>query len=359
MDGERSTRHSVINNLPGTQAFCPLVWRTDALDELAGSGLGRQAGEIVGRTHPDVVARAAAFMLLGDSRASFRIERERPTPQRAARWGQAIAEAGLRDLSTEELERLQRIVIGDSRFVKLGLRTEGGFVGMHDRHTGEPVPDHISARPEDLADLIEGLVAYSTRSLGGQLDPVVAAASAAFGFVFIHPFVDGNGRIHRWLIHHFLARAKFNPREMIFPVSAAILRNVADYREVLEAYSGPLLPLIDWRSTDKGNILVTNDTGRFYRYFDATKQAEFLYRCVKETVENDLPDEVRFLENYDAFNEGVQRIVDMPDRTVELLHQFLKQGNGRLSKRARDGEFAALGDDEVDKIQRIYGSRFP
>jgi hypothetical protein len=70
-------------------------------------------------------------------------------------------------LSREELERLQRIVIGDARFVPLGLRTEGGFVGERDRSTGEPLPVHISAKADDLPVLVEGMVAFDDRSSGG------------------------------------------------------------------------------------------------------------------------------------------------------------------------------------------------
>ncbi len=50
--------------------------------------------------------------------------------------------------------------IGDARFVKLGFRQEGGFIGEHDRDNRMPLPDHISARPEDLASLIDGMVAF-------------------------------------------------------------------------------------------------------------------------------------------------------------------------------------------------------
>jgi len=39
------------------------------------------------------------------------------------------AEAGRRPIDSAELDRLQRIVIGDACFVKLGLRAEGGFCG--------------------------------------------------------------------------------------------------------------------------------------------------------------------------------------------------------------------------------------
>jgi Fic family protein len=37
-----------------------------------------------------------------------------------------------------------------------------------------------------------------------QIDAVIAAAMLAFGFVYVHPLEDGNGRIHRYLIHHIL-----------------------------------------------------------------------------------------------------------------------------------------------------------
>jgi len=190
------------------------------------------------------------------------------------------------------------------------------------------------------------------------MDPVTAAAAVAFGFVYIHPFEDGNGRLHRWLIHHVLTAAGFNPPNLVFPISAAILRRLHEYRQVLESYSKPLLPYIEWRATPKGNVEVLNDTADYYRYFDATAHAEFLYRCVAETVERDLPEEVRFLEAYDRFVVGVHGIVDMPARTVQLLHRFLEQNGGRLSKRARAGEFAALTDDDVGRIERLYRQLF-
>jgi hypothetical protein len=356
--GRKSPRHRVLDNLPGDRAFCPLARRTPELERLAGLGLAERAQKVLGRTHPDVLARAAAFLLLSDSRASFNIEGERPSRERAQRWGQTIARAGSVPLSIEELERLQRIVIGDDRFVTLGLRTEGGFVGNHDRQTHEPLPDHVSARPEDLRSLLDGMALYAGRAVEGGMDPVVAAAAVAFGFVYAHPFEDGNGRLHRWLIHHVLAEAQYNPASVIFPVSAVMLRRLGDYRRVLESYSKALLPYIEWKPTERNNVEVLNDTGGYYRWFDATAHAEFLYACVAETVERDLPEEVRFLESYDRFTAGVHRVVDMPARTVQLLHRFLEQGRGRLSKRTRTGEFAALTDEDVARFEQLYADCF-
>jgi Fic family protein len=354
-EGEISTRHRVVNNLPGHRNFCPMVRRTPVLEGFRARNLAERARAVLGRTHPDVIHRAAAFFMLSDSQASFRIEGERPSASRAVRWGHAIAEAGSRLLSIAELERLQRLVIGDARFVRLGLRNEGGFIGPRNRITGEPIPEHISARAEDLPDLMEGLIAYDARATRGAVDPIIAAAAAAFGFVYIHPFEDGNGRLHRWLVHHLLAAAGFNPPGLVFPISAVILREIEAYKRVLTSYSRPLLGCcIEWRPTDTGNVEVLNDTGDYYRYFDATAHAEFLYRCVAETVEKDLPNEVAYLEAFDRFAEDVSRMVDMPEKTLHLLHDFLRRGEGRFSKRAREKEFAALTDAEAERIEQLY-----
>ncbi len=357
-EGERSRRHKVLNNLPGTPAFCPMVRRTPALDAVRALQLDARARDTAGRVHPDLMARAAAFLLLNDTKSSFAIEGERPSSARAARWGRAVAEAGQRAFDRAELERLQRIVIEDARFVRLGLRDEGGFVGLHDRIDGAPLPDHISARPQDLPGLVDGIAEYCARAAAGGLDPVVAAAAAAFGFVYVHPFEDGNGRIHRWLIHHVLAAAGYTPPGVVFPVSAAILGRIEDYRRVLESRSTALLPFIDWRATDNGNVEVLNDTAAFYRYFDATAHAEFLYECIERTVEEDLPREIRFLIAFDRFAAGVKDMADMPDRRVEQLRGFLEQNDGRLSARARSREFAAMTDDEATRVERLYAESF-
>jgi hypothetical protein len=357
IDGENSPRHRVRNNLPGTPEFCPLVFRTPALDQFLAMNLAERARAVVSGVPRDLLARTAAFLLLKDSKSSYVIEGERPPQDRIQRWGRAIGEAGRVPLDLDELLRLQRIVIGDERFVRLGLRKEGGFVGEHDRDSQAPIPDHISARPDDLDSLVQGLIAFD-RGAAEKLDAVIAAAILAFGFVNIHPFEDGNGRIHRYLIHHVLARRGFNPPSVRFPVSAAFLEKIDQYKDVLESYSRRLLPLVQWEATPDGNVRVLNDTADFYRFFDVTPHAEFLYSCVRKTIEEDLPNETRFLESYDRFRHGVEDIVDMPDRMIDNLLGFLRQNSGRLSKRGRESEFARLTPDEVSRIEQLYAAYF-
>ncbi len=353
-----SRRHRIRNNLPGTRNYCPLIRKTKKLEQYLGNNLSEAAVKNLGQTHPDLLSRAAAFLLLKDSKASYTIEGETPPHSRIERWGKIIGEAGGRKLSIEELEHLQKQVITDSRFIEAGLRTEGGFVGEHDRTSGMPMPDHISARPDDLKTLMSGLIETYEILSEDEFDAVLMATIVAFGFVFIHPFEDGNGRIHRYLFHHVLAEKDFVPKGLIFPVSAVILERIDEYRKTLEHFSKPRLGLIEWRPTEKNNVEVLNDTIDLYRYFDATKQAEFLFECVEETVTQTLPEEVDYLRKYDLLNEFIKNYIDMPDTLVDLLIRFLSQNNGKLSKRRRAKEFEKLTEKEIQAIEAKYAEVF-
>ena len=79
---------------------------------------------------------------------------------------------------------------------------------------------------------------------------------------------------------------------------------------------------------------------------------------MQKTIEEDLPREASNLKSYDAFRAEVEAIVDMPDRTIDLLFRMLRQNSGRLSKRAREKEFEKLANDEIEKIEAAYGRAF-
>lgn len=349
-----SSRHRIKNNLPGTVNFCPLIFKTDKLINYIEENLSNKKNSYLKDIHKDVLQRASAFLLLKDSKASFTIEGENPTNNRALRWGKAIGQAGSKPLDKEELLRLQQIVIENSRFLKMGFREEGGFVGEHDRTTGEPMPEHISAKWQDVIPLIDGLLSAYKKMEESGFNAVLAAAKIAFGFVFIHPYVDGNGRIHRYLIHHILSKMQFAQQGIIFPVSASILNHIDDYRIVLESYSHSILDFIEWEKTNANNVEVLNDTIDFYRYFDATKQAEFLYDCVNDTIENVIPNEVEYLQKYDEMKSYLDDVFQMPDKMVAMLIRFLEQNKGSLSKRAKEKEFSTLTDEEVKEIEDNY-----
>jgi Fic/DOC family len=328
-----------------------------ALEEFALLGLAERAAETVGRTGRHLVARAASFLLLADSRASFEIEGERAPRNRLERWGRAVLQAGKNELTMEEIVRLHSVLIEDSRFVFPGLRPDGVFLGEHD-HIGDPLPEFIGARPQDLDALCSGMLAANNRMRDDEIDPILQAAATAFGFVYIHPFQDGNGRVHRCLIHHVLTERKYTPPGMIFPVSSVMLARIDDYRTTLQAHSGPLIEFIEWCPTAERNIEVLNDTADLYRYFDCTEAAEFLYACVRRTVERDLPNEIDHLRRHDEAMTRIMDMVEMPDRLAQNLIMFIRQNSGTLSKRRREKEFSALTDDEVQRLENVIEDVF-
>ncbi|MCL1477041.1 MAG: Fic family protein [Marinobacter sp.] len=190
-----------------------------------------------------------------------------------------MLEAGKRPLNQTEIYRLHRILTGDERFTKIGYRDDGVFLGERD-HNNDPLPEFIGARQDDLHDLMLGLNDCNNRMRLTGTDPVIQAAILAFGFVYIHPLQDGNGRLHRCLIHHVLAERNFAPPGMVFPVSSVMQDRIDEYRDLLQAHTGPLMNFIEWKPTSDKNIEVLNDTADLYRYFDCTDVAEF-FICMR------------------------------------------------------------------------------
>lgn len=354
--GFLSRRHKIRDNLLGTIRLCPIIRRTDTLNNFIQIDLSESALRTIGPVSKGVIARAASFLLLADSKASFQIEGERPPRTRIERWGRAVMQSGKHPLTESELIRLHNILIEDNRFVQPGLRKEGVFLG--ERTTdGDPLPEFIGARPDDLQELIDALIETNALMRESSIDAVIQAAATSFGFVYIHPFEDGNGRLHRCLIHHTLADRNFTPPGMLFPVSSAMLDWIDTYRTTLQTHSGPLMDYIEWIPTSRHNVEVTNDTADFYRYYDCTEAAEFLYRCIERTIKVDLPKEIEFLTRRDEALRNVMELVEMPDRLAEQFVLYVQNNNGKLPNGRRD-EFAALTETELIKMEKIVQEAF-
>lgn len=345
-----SPRHRVADNLLGTPAFCPTVRRTAKLDGLIDLRIDAEARALIEGYDPAVLARAVRYLFTKETRSSFAIEGETPSPDRTERFVDALRSApGFDAADKTAMVRLQNVIV-DPRYAAADWRSFQNFVGETTVDFREEV-HFICPRPEDVPSMMGGWMAMTERMLTGSVEPVVAAAVAAFGFVFIHPFEDGNGRIHRFLVHHVLSRTGFSPDDVIFPVSAAIVRDQRSYDIVLESFSRPLSGAIDWAWTSEREIVVRNDTASLYRYFDATLFAEYLYDRVIDTVRTDLREELGFLAVFDRAMEGVRAVVDMPDRRAALLIRLMLQNGGRLSK-AKRGQFDELRDEEVTAMER-------
>ncbi|MTH94692.1 Fic family protein, partial [Roseibium sp. RKSG952] len=260
-----------------------------------------------------------------------------------------VLQGGEQSPNPKSLLSLQNNIV-DPRYAAKGVRDFQNFVGETAGGYREIV-HFICPKPEDVQSLLSGWTDMASK-LRGRADPVVSAALVSFGFVFIHPFEDGNGRIHRFLMHNILSSEGYTPKDVLFPISAAIVRDRRGYDAALESFSESIQPLIEWGWTPEKEISVKNDTSDLYRYFDATTVTEYLYSKVEETVRKDLRDELNFIGMYDAISQEIKERIDMPDRRASLLARFLIQGKGALSKKGLT-KFPELTDLEIEVIQEV------
>jgi hypothetical protein len=348
-DRRLSPRHRVADNLLGIPGLWPIVRRTARLAAYVSSRLDEAARALTNAYDPAVLARAVSYLYTKETRSSFAIEGEIPSPTRAQRFVAALqAAADFDPADKAAIIHLQASIV-EPRYATADWRDSQNWVGETAGGYREVVR-FIPPRPQDVADLMDAWMRLTRRLADSPVDPVVAAAVSSFAFVFIHPFEDGNGRIHRFLVHHILTRRGFGPPGMIFPVSAAILRDRTRYDTALETFSKPRLSLIEWYLTPDSRLVASNENADIYRYFDATPLAEYLYDRVADTIHRDLKEELDFVMVYDRALAAVRDIVDMPDRRASLFVRLCMQNHGRLSK-AKRAEFAELSDEEIDKLE--------
>ena len=348
----RIRRQRVYDNLLGDRLFCPSVRRTDVLRDFETADLPSRCRQVISRYAPELLSRALSYLYTKETRSSFAIERIDPSSTRTERFMALLQLAEQEDFCRKpQLIELQNQIV-DHRFRDADYRQTQNYVGETVAWQNERI--HFACpKPENLADLMEGLVAAHLRMETGNTLAVVHAAAIAYGFVFLHPFEDGNGRIHRFLIHNILARRGFTPQGVIVPVSAAMLKSSADYDASLETFSGKLMPLVEYTLDADGRMTVHNDTAVWYRYIDMTPQVEALFGFLDKTIDTELAAELAFLANYDAAKRSIQEIVDMPDLKIDLFIRFCLQNNGRLSKHKRASHFDYLTDEEITDMEQV------
>jgi hypothetical protein len=350
-------RQRINNNLLGDRAFSPVIRRTAVLEALAAANFSERCASLVAEYPPNVLKRALAYLYTKETKSSFAIEREEPTPDRTTRFVRLLAQAH-RDIWCEKkrLVALQHAIV-DPRFQEHDYRVNQNYVG-ESVSLGQERVHYVCPKPEQVAPLMAGLIVADTSLRESEIHPVIHAAAIGYGFVYIHPFEDGNGRIHRFLIHNILATRGFTPPGIMVPVSAAMLRDQHAYDASLEAFSLPLLDIVEYRIDNDGQMTVEGDWSPWYQFPDLTLQAEALFRFVEQTIERDLPEELAFLRGHDRTKRLMQGIVDMPDRKLDLFIRLCNQNGGTLSAAKRASQFSMLSEEEVAALERAVREGF-
>ncbi|MGQ0651298.1 MAG: Fic family protein [Betaproteobacteria bacterium] len=353
---DREPRFRVLNNLPGTRQFCPLVRRTKVIAEYEEKDIAEQVRSLIESKSTRVIERAVAYLYVKETRSSFGIEREKPSQDKAERFVDLLSRASsMKEITYDLLIDIQNLVM-DKRWREGTYRNKQNWVGEVLGEYRRKVA-YIPTAARDVEDLMEGVLKYISRSLRGTANIVASTAAASFGFVYVHPFMDSNGRIHRFLIHYMLENGGFTPRNTIIPVSAGMLEDLDGYNEALELFSNALMREVKYRWIDDEPEVTGNDA-RYYRFFDATGQTEYLYSAIERAVHGDLAQEIEYLIATDRARQEIGRFLDLPGRDLDRLIRLIAEQHGRLSQTKRDRHFPRLKAEEIEKAEAIVKESF-
>ena len=357
-----NTRWRVRDNLPGTRDFCPTVRRTQAVVAAEQYDCAAQLDELQAEYGTDILMRSAVWLTVKESRASFQIEHEEDRKDRIQRFA-AVMERRCGEfpnpLDPETLTALQREVIGDNAvFPQFGIRRSPVFIGETAGY--QEVVHYVAPHWNDLDRLLNGMEAFvdKTRSASS----IARAAVASFGFVFIHPLADGNGRIHRFLINDILRRDGAVPRPFILPVSATITNKAQDrarYDAVLELVSKPFMarysglyafeqPIRKYEDGIESNFVFTgyDDALPAWQYLDLTEQVEYLATLIDKTIRFEMREEANLLRSWDTARTAVKEVIDGPNLLIDRIIRSIQQYGGQVSNKLV-GEFPRLGEEAI------------
>ncbi len=340
-------RWRVNDNLPGTRYFCPMVVKTEAVVQAAALDVPGLFGALTAEFGEDLLMRAAVWMTLRESKASFAIEGEADRVGRVQRFADVMARhtgQGEWPLTDSVLAQLQQNILGQRTTIKhFGVRQSPVFVGQTVSY--QEVVHYVAPEADDVRGMLAGVQVFLERTQGQS--SVMRSAVAAFGFVYIHPLADGNGRVHRFLINDVLRRDGMIPEPVILPVSAVITDDASErrsYDRVLDQVSQPLMRAVREQvsfervrtsypdGVESNFVFRGSDLARpLWRYPDLGPHVVFMAHLIGRTLTEQMREESRYLRNHARARTALKEVVEMPDQQADRVLRSIEKNSGELS----------------------------
>lgn len=351
----RASRYRLLENQLGDPDFSPVVRRTagtsGGAELLAGlvseltSALREEQGA------GDLYQRALSYIYLSETRSSFLIEREEPSASKEEAFASLLGQVGDKKALTEDwLVELQHLAVRNEFSHAFAFRGEQNWLDRDGHRV-----DYFPPAPDVLRPLMDGLMRFANDQ-DRKIDPIAKAAIVSFGFVYAHPFMDGNGRLHRFLLHHALAQSGLVPEGLVMPVSAVLSKNVDRYFAVLTSFSGLVTRLWEYRRAGDRPEVIRHPGAGPYAHWDATAEVELTSWALATAVREEVPAEVRFLRVFDEARQVIDREMDLPSKDINLLVRCAIDQNGKLSINRRK-QFKHLPDNILDRIEAIVADQ--
>jgi Fic family protein len=342
---QRNTRWRVDFNGLGSIRYCPTVERTPRIAELLEKNTLQSAQAFISSIDPDLLERTISWSYLSETESSFAIERETPSPSKAEAFAALLKQAHDKTPITEAyLVQLQNLAMTNPMQHDVQFRNRinwlrGGGSGVLGVTYVPPAPDLLPEVMQAIMDLLN--------HPPPDVSPLVMGALASFAFVFAHPFMDGNGRLSRFLFHKAVCQSQVLQQGLVLPVSIAMSRNESGYLQALKSFSSPARKLWDVVMIDESSFdFEFKGDATIYRYWDATPCVEFGLEMAEQSLEVDLRQETDFLQKFDAIYKRVSQEIDLNNNTLSLMVRVCLQNKGQFSNTKRK-YFLAKGNSDV------------
>lgn len=340
-------RWRVRDNLPGSPAFCPIIRKTRDFDVAVAVDIQSLLNDLALEFGEDVLMRSAVWMTLRESKSSFAIEGEAHQSDRIQRFADVLSRRtgeGPLPLNEASLAQLQSEILGQrTTLQQYGIRQSPVFVGEVVRY--QEVVHYVAPPAGGMQTMLEGLAMFWERTQGQSA--VMRSAVVAFGFVYIHPLADGNGRVHRYLINDALRRDGVVKDPMILPVSSLISSDSAErraYDRILDTVSRPLMGALagayEFAPTQTiypdgipSNFVFKGDDIAWpvWRYLDLTRHVVYLSDVLARTIRDDMREESRYIHRHAQARAAIKGIVEMPDMQIDRIIRSVETNQGKLS----------------------------
>lgn len=342
---QRDARWRVAFNGLGTIHYCATVERTPYLQESIESDILGRTKAFIETLGKGVTDRALAWAYLHETESSFAIERESPSEDKARMFVALLHQAHERKAMSEDyLVDLQNSIVTNPYDKAASFRNSQNWLRGPMR--GAAGITYLPPPPEVVPSLMEELMSFTNKP-PKEVDPIITASIASFGFVYIHPFMDGNGRLARFLFHQALCQSGKLEKGLLLPVSVAMKRNEEEYLSVLRQYSRPARDLwsVKWIDEDQYDLKFNGNLS-IYKYWDATKCVEFGYKMAGQALEVELRNETEFLARYDKVLKAVDQRFDVRGSTLSSLVRMCLDNDNILSNNRRK-QFAGRVPENV------------
>lgn len=347
----RQSKFRVNFNGIGDLDFCPVIRRTAALetwlDRDIFADLDAFIESIGGAQNLD---RALGWAYLDETRGSFAIEHEAPSEDKARRFVQLLrgAHEG-RPLSEDYLTELQRGTITNPLLEAVAFRHEQNWLQQGGRLRASNIT-YLPPPPEEVRPIMDALINFANAP--ESIHPLLNAFLISFAFVFIHPFMDGNGRISRFLVHHALCRSGNLDQGLILPISVAMSHHEPDYLAALQSVSKPIRTLWEVIVLEEDRINATfTGSGTPYRYWDATECMEFGLRMTHYALDTSLIKESDYLQRFDAVYSRINARHDILSKDLHALIRMAHSQGGKISQNRRKQYLYRVQPQVLDDIE--------